>query len=128
MLRGTLKAVLTTTVILLVGCTTQPVYDVNQAPIATARQPSMADVEQAIRLAGASLGWQMVPKGPGQMEGTLNLRTHRAVVDVRYDTKNYSIKYKDSSNLNYDGSNIHKNYNGWIQNLDKAIRSGLSAL
>jgi hypothetical protein len=128
MLRIALKAVLTTTLILLVGCTTQPVYDVNQAPITASRQPTMADVERAIRVAGASLGWQMTPKGPGQMEGTLNLRTHRAVVDVRYDTQTYSIKYKDSSNLNYDGSNIHKNYNGWIQNLDKAIRAGLAGL
>ena len=47
---------------------------------------------------------------------------------VVYDTKSYSIKYKDSSNLNYDGKSIHKNYNGWVENLDKAIRSNLVAL
>ena len=55
-------------------------------------------------------------------------RDHRAVVDVRYDTKTYSIKYKDSSNLQYDGTSIHKNYNGWIQNLDNAIRARLTGL
>jgi hypothetical protein len=32
----------------------------------------------------------------------------------------------DSTNLNYDGTNIHRNYNGWITNLDKAIRSQLT--
>ena len=57
-----------------------------------------------------------------------SLRDHRAVVTVIYDTKSYSIKYKDSSNLNYDGKSIHKNYNGWVENLDKAIRSNLVSI
>jgi hypothetical protein len=51
-----------------------------------------------------------------------------AKVDVKYDTKTYNITYKDSSNLEYDGKNIHKNYNGWIQNLDNGIRAQLSNL
>ena len=34
----------------------------------------------------------------------------------------------DSSNLQYDGKTIHSNYNGWIQNLDKAIRTQLTLL
>jgi len=31
-------------------------------------------------------------------------------------------------NLNYDGSTIHANYNGWVQNLERAIRAQVSAL
>ena len=31
-------------------------------------------------------------------------------------------------NLQYDGKTIHSNYNGWIQNLDKAINRELLAL
>jgi len=128
MLRSTLKVLIPAVALLLVGCTIAPVYDVQQAPIVSSRPAAMADVERSIRVAGASLGWQMVTQGPGAMEATLMLRTHRAVVDIKYDTKTYSIKYKDSSNLQYDGTNIHKNYNGWVQNLDKAIRASLSAL
>jgi hypothetical protein len=45
---------------------------------------------------------------------------------VTYDTKTYNIQYKDSSNLDYNGTSIHKNYNGWVENLDKAIRSQLA--
>ena len=56
------------------------------------------------------------------MTGTLALRTHVAVVDIQFDSKTYSIKYKDSTNLDYTGNSIHKNYNGWIENLDNAIR------
>ena len=59
------------------------------------------------------------------MEGTLNLRSHTAIVDITYDTRTYSIKYKDSTNLGYDGRNIHSNYNGWIENLDKGIQTQL---
>jgi len=128
MLRSTLKVLIPAVALLLVGCRIAPVYDVQQAPIVSPRPVTMADVERAIRVAGASLGWQMVARGPGAMEGTLVLREHRAVVDIKYDTKTYSIKYKDSSNLQYDGASIHKNYNGWVQNLDKAIRSSLGTL
>ena len=113
--------------LLLGGCRTADLYNVRGAP-GTSKAVSMADVEVAIRRAGHGLGWQIVPQGPGKAEGILVLREHRAVVDITYDTKSYSILYKDSSNLNYDGKTIHSNYNGWIQNLDKAIRTQLDLL
>jgi hypothetical protein len=82
---------------------------------------ALEQVTTAIKQAGAGLGWQMIDKGPGKIEGRLNLRAHIAVVSITFDTKNFSIFYEDSTNLNYDGTRIHKNYNGWIQNLEKAI-------
>jgi hypothetical protein len=128
MLRNTLRILIPAMALLVVGCRIAPVYDVNQAPITASRAVSMSEVEQTIRQAGAGLGWQMVPKGPGNIEGTLILRDHRAVVDIKYDTKSYSIKYKDSSNLQYDGTQIHSNYNGWVQRLDNTIRARLTGL
>ena len=121
------KLVVPVAILLLVGCRTADLYNVQNAP-GTSKAVSMEDVEMAIRRAGSGLGWQIVPKGPGKAEGTLVLRDHRAVVDITYDTKNYSILYKDSSNLQYDGKTIHSNYNGWIQNLDKAIRKQLDLI
>jgi hypothetical protein len=50
------------------------------------------------------------------------------VVDIPYSAKSYSITYKSSSNLNYDGTTIHSNYNGWVQNLHKAINTQLNTL
>lgn len=128
MLRKTLKILIPAIALLVVGCRIAPVYNVEQSQITTSRPVSMGEVEQTIRQAGASLGWQMVPKGPGSIEGTLLLREHRAVVDIKYDTKSYSIKYKDSSNLQYDGTSIHSNYNGWVQRLDNTIRARLTGL
>jgi len=128
MLRKVLKVLVPAVALLLAGCRIAPVYEVQQAPVTSARAASSADVERAIRTAGAALGWQMLPRGPGSIEGVLVLRDHRAVVDIKYDTKSYSIKYKDSSNLGYDGTNIHPNYNGWVQRLDQGIRAQLSTL
>lgn len=114
--------------LMLAGCRSAPVYDVTSAPVIAPKQVSMQDVERAVMRAGAGLGWQMNPKRPGHIEGTIVLRTHKAVVDITYDTKTYNIKYKDSANLEYNGSSIHSNYNGWVQNLDKAIRTQLGLI
>lgn len=106
-----------------------PVYNVTDAPVAASKpNPSLDDVGKAIQRAGVTLGWQMKDTKPGHILGTLYLRKHMAVVDVNYSAKSYSIVYKNSTELNYDGQNIHPNYNGWIENLDKAIRAQLSAL
>lgn len=113
---------------LLGGCRSAGIYNVSAAPVVANKAASMEDVEKAIVRAGVALGWQMKPVEPGLVEGTLHLRTHMAKVDIKYDTKTYNITYKDSSNLDYDGKNIHKNYNGWIQNLDNGIRAQLSNL
>lgn len=117
-------------VIAAVGCTTQPIYNVAGAPVMTAsgKTASMADVQMAIVRAGMQLGWQITPAKPGQMTGRLALRTHEAVVDINYDAKQYSINYRDSVDLNAKDGQIHKNYNSWIQNLDKGIRAQLSLL
>jgi hypothetical protein len=107
----------------------QPVANVRNAPInASKPNPTLDEIGKAITRAGAGLGWQMTPKAPGNMEGRLALRTHVAVVDISYDRKSYNIVYKDSTNLDYNGTDIHKNYNGWVQNLDKAIQVQLSNL
>jgi len=107
------------------------IYQVKDAPVqtATGKQPSLEEVQKAIISAGAALGWQMAVAKPGEIIGTLSIRSHQAVVTIPYTPKTYSILYKDSSNLKYDAEKqtIHENYSGWIQRLDGAIRSRLTA-
>ncbi|MBH0204061.1 MAG: hypothetical protein HP496_17630 [Nitrospira sp.] len=107
------------------------IYQVKDAPIqtATGKQPSMEDVQNAIITAGVGLGWQMAVAKPGEIIGTLNLRSHQAVVTIPYTTKHYSILYKSSNNLKYDAATqtIHENYLAWIQRLDGAIRTRVTA-
>ncbi|MBA1149004.1 hypothetical protein H0Z60_18290 [Ectothiorhodospiraceae bacterium WFHF3C12] len=117
-------------VLFLAACKTQPVYNVDGAPVTTASegQPTMEQVKQAIVRAGTSLGWRMEPARDGLIVATLVSRGHMAKVDINYTTSSYSINYKDSRDLDYDGEKIHKGYNRWIQNLDQRIRSRLIAL
>jgi len=119
-------------VVMVVGCRGGgQIYQVKDAPVqtATGNQPSLAEVEKAIIQAGVGLGWIMAIAKPGEIIGTLNLRSHQAVVSIPYTSKTYSILYKDSSNLKYNAEKqtIHENYASWIQRLDGAIRSRLTA-
>ena len=119
-------------VVVAVGCRGGgQIFNVKDAPVATAtgKEPSLDDVQNAIIQAGAGLGWTMAVVKPGEISGTLNIRSHQAVVTIPYTSKTYSILYKSSYNLKYnaDKQTIHENYTGWIQKLDGAIRSRLTA-
>lgn len=105
----------------------EPILNVADSPVvAQAGKPLSADqVKAAIVRAGAALGWQMRDDGPGKLVGTLILRSHTAVVEIPYSATTYGIRYKSSIDLNEGDGQIHKNYNGWIRNLDKGINAQL---
>lgn len=120
--------VATSLLVILAGCRSNPVLNIEDAPIQVTAKHSTKDIKKTIIRAGAGLGWIMKAKKPGHIVGTLIIRKHTAIIDIRYSKKNYSITYKDSTNLNYDGTNIHGNYNGWISNLNRQIQAQLSAI
>lgn len=123
-----LLAIVVVGAVLLASCRSSPIYNVERSTFNTTEQPSVEQVTQAIQRAGTSLGWQMEVERPGLILGTLNIRSHQAVVEIPYDTQGFAIQYQDSTNLNYDGESIHTNYNGWIQNLERRIRTEVSTL
>lgn len=110
--------------------TTQPIYNVQDATVVTTsgKHLSATQVRAAIITAGTSLGWHVADAGPGRLDGSLRLRGHSAVVTIPYSATKYSIVYKSSENLEESGGQIHRNYNGWVTNLDRAIRTELSRL
>lgn len=112
--------------LLLTGCRSGAVYNVMEHPV-EGKFAQNDDVYKAIKKAGMSLGWNIKKVSEGEAIGKLALRSHLAVVSIKYDTKSYSIEYKDSTNLNYDATKgtIHSNYNGWVQNLRNAIDAQL---
>lgn len=118
----------TSLLLLLAGCRANPVLNIDNAPIEISAPHSSDDIKKTIIRAGAGLGWTMKAKKKGHIQGTLFLRKHVAVVDINYSKNAYSITYKSSQNLDYDGTNIHKNYNSWVQNLNRQIQAQLSAL
>jgi len=116
------------TAALIVGCVVAPIGNVVNQPVSTNRPASLDEVGNAIVRAGTSLNMQMLKVEPGLITATYTPRGLSATMKISYDTKQYSITYKDSQGLRYDGSQIHKKYNIWVQNLDNRIRVQLSAL
>jgi hypothetical protein len=114
----------------IAACTTMaPIHNVSNAPVTSASGKALTEdqIKGAIIRAGASLGWQMREIAPGRLGASIALRKHTAEIEIPYSTKQYSIVYKSSTNLDEKGGQIHKNYNGWIQNLTRGINAQLSA-
>ena len=119
-------------VVAMIGCRAGgQVYEVKDAPIQTAsgKELTLEQVQKAIIDAGIKQTWIMTPVKPGEMLGEFNVQSHQIHVTIPYTTKNYSILYKDSSNLRYDPvkRTIHVNYQKWIERLDNEIKARLSA-
>jgi hypothetical protein len=119
-------------IVLAAGCRTAPLQNLEGMPVVTSTtNASLSDIQTAIIRAGASQGWKMVPTREGVVRGTKifgDAGKHVAVVEVKYDSKAYSILYSDSTNLAYDGTKIHKTYNVMVQGLNRAIEAQLSSL
>jgi len=112
------------------GCATvsqtvaQPLYNVEgaQARSYDGKALSSAQVEKAIISAATQRNWRVQKVKEGLIVATYYARQHMAQVEIKYSSSTYSINYKNSSELNYDGTTIHKNYNSWIKNLDNSIQ------
>lgn len=126
----TVKYLLAVAFVALAGCTAAPIRNISDAPVTLGSgKPATSDqVRTAIVGAGNGLGWTMTPAAPGLVTGRIALRGHTALIDVRYTPTAYSILYKDSTNLDFRDGQIHKNYNGWIENLNRDIRGNLMAM
>jgi hypothetical protein len=120
--------VIALTVFGLTGCRTSPIRNLDNQPIPPGA--TMVEVSKAIQAGGNSLGWAMQEVSPGLIVGTIHLRDHMAKVEIPFSTRNYSIRYKSSTNLKYNASQktIHSNYNSWVTNLDNQIRARLASL
>jgi hypothetical protein len=100
---------------------TSPIYNVSKHKID--HPQSSSKVYAAIKKSGNRLGWKISKIKPGVARGKLYLRSHMAIVNIYYNSRSYSIRYVNSKNLKYNAQNmtIHKNYNSWIQNLEREI-------
>jgi uncharacterized membrane protein len=121
------RAVLVLLLILIatsLSCRKAPVRDIpdNSIPNTFDKTLTIEEVEAAIIAGGSEAGWSMRKTSPGLIIGTIQVRTHQASVDVKYSENNWSITYRDSSNLKYNGEKIHVNYNKWVSRLADSIR------
>ncbi len=108
------------------GCRSSPVREVIDAPVMATGQYTAKEVKKAIIIAGENIGWDMNPVRPGLIIGIIFVRNHMAKIEIEYTKKTFSIFYKDSAGLKYNGTYIHKSYNNWIKNLKHHINLQLS--
>jgi hypothetical protein len=114
-----------TFLVLLSGCVTQPLLNLNSENIPVAlngKQPSYDEVQTAIIKACEDRSWTPTLKGKGLIDASLRVRRHYAEVTIKFDTNTYSINYVSSQNLDYADGEIHRNYNKWIIMLSNSIR------
>lgn len=110
---------------LLAGCARTAPIDQVHSSVSTGH--TQTQVKNAILKAGIQRQWIMSEAGPGVIKGRLQNREHEADVRIIYTATNYEIKYENSRNLQASNGKIHKNYNRWVQNLDRDIQINLSA-
>ena len=102
-------------------------FEHNMIPAKPGTTRTLDDVQRAIIMgAGKAGSWSASDTTPGRMKLTLMMRAHVAIVEVTYDTQSYSIRYADSTNLNYkkEGNGeeiIQPHYNAWVQKLKISI-------
>ena len=104
----------------ILACRTAPVLNFENQAVPAGL--SAEQVHQAILSAAPRRGWLLSRDEPGHVVAKLDTRGHTATVDIQYTSTHYSITYRESTNLKYDGTKIHKNYNGWVANLNKDIQ------
>jgi hypothetical protein len=113
------------------GCgNMQPIVNIDSAPVTTySDKATMKKVEKAITQALTDRQFKPKIIKPGLIEGRYLNSKFDVIVEIKYDTKSYSITHKSSTpNLGYDGTNIHRRYNSWILRIDKSIRAHLSQI
>lgn len=110
-------------VLILFSACTAPLYEIKETPIETGTEQSisLAQIETAIITAGEGIGWKMKTSKPGEVTGTYRESKYTAAVKIPFSSENYSIFYKSSKNLKYNGAEIHRRYNTLVQNLSTAI-------
>jgi hypothetical protein len=125
-----MKKLAVVSLLLIVGCTRKPVFNIQTQYVPTKisnEQQSLAEVQKAILSAIQERGWSSRIVNPGLIEASILVRTHSATVEIQYTKSTYSITYKASENLKYRRGRIHRNYNGWVARLARAIQAELSA-
>ena len=105
------------------ACRAQPIYESTDGQFQG--RGTLAEREALIRRAAASQpGWSVQSMRPGLLRATNTWRSHQMTVDIAFDIRTFSIRYVNSVNLDYTGTQIHLAYNERVRALERAILQG----
>ena len=111
------------------GANLAPVMDVKNAPVVlpAGMPPSPALTRDAILRAIVDKHWTIDGENGQTIVTSVSSGGHSATVRIDYDASYYSITYlKSSEGLKYDGQNIHRRYNHWVDRLREAINRSIA--
>ncbi len=107
------------------GGGTVPVHQVSGARLSpySGRALSADEVRQLLLRALTARHWFVQSEQAGVIFARISHHNHYAVVRLDYNGLGYSISYVETSpSLHYDGANVHRRYNQWVERLDDAIQ------
>jgi len=114
------------------ACATEAIHKVDKVNYGYySKTPlTMEKVRSTIERTATRNGWQLSQQKDGSFVGKREWGggKHNIVVDVIYDVQAFSIKYRDSYQMKYDGSWIHNTYNRMVQKLEDDIVASVTAL
>ena len=98
-------ALLALLVLGITACTSKPVVNIeNSAPPAAVK--GQDDMRRAILTALQRRQWTVESADQGQILASVTRRSHQAKVTIPYTASTYSIRYRDSRNLDYRNGKI----------------------
>ncbi|AUG05439.1 hypothetical protein [Pseudomonas sp. S09G 359] len=122
LLRATL---ITLALLTTAGCTSKPVLN-TQHDLPANTQASEEKIKTVIINALQKREWTVQRLSPQLVQAEITVRNQfYAAIDIHYTRTSYAITYRDSRDLGYKDGKIHRNYNRWINMLDRDILAGL---
>ena len=83
-----------------------------------------ADLEQRaaqIIAAAEDRNWRVLERARGRVRLTYAYTEHRVTLDVLFSETQFSFQYVNSAGLSYDGTQVHRAYNHWVEDLERRI-------
>lgn len=118
--------------LLLAAACTKPMQKVEASSYGWGPQKgvTLAQMRSTIEKTAQDLGWQLSDVQPGSFTAKQEwgATKHNIVCGVVYDEKSFSIRYKDSKNMSFNGSSIHHTYNDMVTALRDNIKTNVSKL
>ncbi|MDR1947283.1 MAG: hypothetical protein LBQ51_08995 [Desulfovibrio sp.] len=109
------------------GCKrTVPIENFGNSSLVAYGSLKATDVRDAVIRGGSNIGWQMSEERPGLVVAVWKARDHSLTVEIPYSSTAYTIKYRSSVNMSAENGEIHRNYNRWIERLERNINAELS--
>lgn len=117
---------------LAAGCTKKAVMTPEINVAARYAGLSAHEVKTAIIEACTARGWKIDAQTETQIDASITVRgKHFVAVRIPYSAQSVKIEYRDSSNMSYTPGNtpkIHRNYNNWVDYLNRDIHARLTAI